>query len=329
MTTQMRSNAREQQVIELTSLMMHKYYCENDVEAVIAHMDEQIVWMGVGETEYALGRETVSDTFRRFAGQVPKCSITDQHYHVLPLGQDTYLCSGRMWIATDASTQISLRVHQRITTIFRWRDERPLCCHIHISNPYEDMVEDDVGFPVKIAQQSYQYLQECIEEQKRLIAAQTKVLQRMSYEDAMTGLYNRNRFDQVVESRLEKYDMGLGIACLDLNGLKQVNDQRGHMAGDELIRGVAEQLRQVFSTGVYRIGGDEFVVIQDRWNEQRFRDSVETVRKGLEERNISCSVGISWRAENCDIKAQVDEADRLMYEDKRRFYSRRENDRRK
>ncbi|WP_294520325.1 nuclear transport factor 2 family protein [uncultured Pseudoflavonifractor sp.] len=223
-----------QEAEALTSLMVHKHYCKNDVEAIIALMDRDIVWLGTAENEYAAGLDTVAEIFRRFAGQVPRCNVSGETYSTLPLGADAWLCAGRMWIATDPSTGISLRVHQRITTVFRRTDRGLRCCHIHISNPYEEMVEDDVGFPVKMARQSYQYLQEQIEAQKKQIAAQTAALRRMSFEDALTGVYNRNKFSQVADSRAAF--SRLGVACFDLNGLKEANDHLGHSAGDELLR---------------------------------------------------------------------------------------------
>ncbi|WP_130850018.1 nuclear transport factor 2 family protein [Intestinimonas timonensis] len=101
-----REDRRVQEVMELTSAMMNRYYHSNDVEFVIAQMDEDIVWLGTAEHEFAVGREIVSGIFRRFAGQVPKCNISEEEYHVLRMGPDAYLCSGRMWIVTDASTGI-------------------------------------------------------------------------------------------------------------------------------------------------------------------------------------------------------------------------------
>lgn len=319
----------EREAAELTSFMMRKYYCENDVEAVIAQIDDDIIWLGTGENEYATGGETVTGIFRQFAGQVPKCNISEEEYHVLTIAPGVYLCSGRMWIATDASTQISLRVHQRVTTAFRRVGDRLRCCHIHISNPYGEMVESDVGFPTQMARQSYEYLQEQVELQKQKLREQTEVLKRMSYEDALTGLYNRNKFNQIIDAKSETQGEQLGVACFDLNGLKEVNDRQGHSAGDQLLCRAAEQLQQVFHQKVYRTGGDEFVVVEDTMEEQEFRSAVRQVKKGMEENGICCSVGISWHAPARNLKEQFDEADQWMYWEKRRYYSRREHDRRK
>lgn len=312
---------RKQSVQELTSFMIHRYYTENDVDAVISLMTDDIIWLGTGEQEFAYTKETVAEIFRQFVGMVPRCNITQEEYQVIPITWESFLCSGRMWIATDASTQISLRVHQRITTVFRWNNGQPRCCHIHISNPYEEMTEEDVGFPTKMAQQSMEYLQEQIAAQKAQIAKQTDILRRMSYEDALTGLYNRNKFDQVLATSGTETPPQLGVAYFDLNGLKRVNDRQGHSAGDSLIRNTANHLLAVFGGMAYRIGGDEFVVIDSTREEQDFRAAVDKVLDRMRQDGIYCSVGISWRSDHCDAQAQFEEADQMMYEDKRRFYS--------
>lgn len=319
---------QEQRAIELSSFMVHKYYCENDVEAVVALMDDDIVWLGTAEAEFAAGLETVSAIFRRFAGQVPKCNISHEEYQVLRIAPEAYLCSGRMWIATDSSTQISLRVHQRITTAFRCREGQLRCCHIHISNPYEDMVEGDVGFPERIARQSYQYLQEQVAAQKEKIAAQTALLRRMSYEDTLTGLHNRNKFNELMKDPAGWPGLQRGVACFDLNSLKEVNDHQGHSAGDALLHRAASHLRRVFEGKVYRTGGDEFVVVEDTMEEEAFRAAVDTIKAGMEQDGVACSVGVSWRSVPCSLKEQFDEADQLMYQEKRRYYSTKEHDRR-
>ena len=317
---------REQIIRDLTRTMLHKHYCENDVEYLIAQMSGDILWLGAAEHEYGAG-QAVAQTFRSFAGQIPPCSLSDEDYHVLEISPDAYLCAGRLWIATDPATGIALRVHQRFTLVFRWTDTGPTCCHIHISNPYSEMSAEDVGFPGKLARQSYQYLQEQLAAQERQLEEQTILLRRLSFEDTLTGLYNRNKFSQLLQDDQDARRPCLGVACFDLNGLKQINDRQGHRAGDAFIRGAADQLRQVFPDRIYRIGGDEFVVI-DEAPEEEFRQNVRAVQAGMDRHNISCSVGVCWRQTGCSIQEQIDEADRQMYQAKRLFYSVKGNNRR-
>ena len=95
------ADPRAQTAMELTHLMVQKHYCENDPEAVIAQMDEDFLWFGAGEQEYLAGKSAVAETFRQFVGQVPRCNISDEEYHVICIAPDAYVCTGRMWIATD------------------------------------------------------------------------------------------------------------------------------------------------------------------------------------------------------------------------------------
>ena len=122
----------------------------------------------------------------------------------------------------------------------------------------------------------------------------------------------------------------LGIAYFDVNGLKTVNDQSGHSAGDTLLRRVALHINKKFNQKAYRIGGDEFVVIDDSMDETSFINAVSFICKEMNRDKISISVGFSWRCSpSCNLKEQYDEADKLMYKDKAAFYSQKLHDRRK
>ena len=318
-----------QAVKELTSFLLHKHYCENNVEAIIDLFDDKLSWFGAGEHEYEVGTEKISGIFRQFVGMVPKCNIWNEEYHVIDISPDVYICTGRAWIATDPSTSIYLCVHQRITAVFRWADGTPRCCHIHISNPYSEMTQEDVGFPTQMGQHTYEYLHQCIDEYKRKIKEQTEILKRLSFEDSLTGLFNRNKFNHAMQSSEMASLSQLGVASIDLNALKKVNDQMGHSAGDSLICCTADHIARVFPGRAYRIGGDEFLVIDTELEESVFRKAISAMQANMAQDGISVSTGISWRCGCCNIKEQFDEADRLMYRAKAEFYSSFNNDRRR
>ena len=150
----------------------------------------------------------------------------------------------------------------------------------------------------------------------------------MSFEDSLTGLFNRNKFNHIMESfEMESFSQ-LGVASIDLNELKKVNDKMGHSAGDNLIRSAAGHIARVFPGKSYRIGGDEFAVIDTESEESAFRKAVFTMQENMIQDGISVSLGISWRCSHCSIKEQYDEADRQMYRAKAKFYSSYGNDRR-
>ena len=320
---------KKRMVSDLTSLFVHKHYRENNSDLLITHMDDVFTWVGAAEHEYAADPGTVADVLRSFAGKIPCCNISEEHYDVIQPVENIFICSGRMWVSTSPATDLYLRVHQRISTVFRWTDQGPRCCHLHLSNPYNEMDENDVGFPEKMSLESRRYLREQIELQKKQIEEQHAFIVQMYVEDLSTGLCNRNKFNQVCES-LHGKDCGrLGIAYFDLNGLKRTNDLFGHHAGDELIRRTAECLLRFFGKKAYRIGGDEFIVIDDESDEASFRSGVLAAVRAMEENHISTAHGVSWRSDHGNIEEQINEADRNMYLAKREFYARSENNRRR
>lgn len=145
-------------------------------------------------------------------------------------------------------------------------------------------------------------------------------LERQSYEDILTGLYNRNRYNKDI-ALFETADVSnLGILYMDLNGLKQVNDAYGHEQGDILIKSTAFQIRRIFANCAYRIGGDEFVVIVKDVTKEEFHEKIRLVEKNMSDANINISVGTSWRSDNANITEQLREADRLMYRAKQEYY---------
>ena len=121
----------------------------------------------------------------------------------------------------------------------------------------------------------------------------------------------------------------LGVAAIDLNGLKQVNDRKGHRTGDNLICRTANHISSIFEGKCYRIGGDEFFVIDTELEEDAFRKAIAKMEQNMKQDNISVSIGISWKGSNCNTEEQFDEADRRMYQAKAEFYSSHDTDRRK
>lgn len=150
---------RLEDVKKLASRMMHMHYCEHDIEGITSCFSEQFSWMGAGEQEYLSGRQACADHFRKFRETIPDCNIWDEEYQVVCPMEDLYVVMGRMWITTDPSTQMYLKVHQRVTFVFQDTEKGLTCSHIHCSNPYQEMMDGE-SFPEKIGRQSYEYVQE-------------------------------------------------------------------------------------------------------------------------------------------------------------------------
>lgn len=95
-----------------------------------------------------------------------------------------------------------------------------------------------------------------------LVATYARSLNRLAYQDILTGLPNRRAFFEHLSSRLPRQH-GLTVIACDVDGLKAINDQEGHAAGDAAIRAVAERLVAALGSDAFvaRVGGDEFLAV--------------------------------------------------------------------
>ncbi|NEX01997.1 GGDEF domain-containing protein [Pseudobutyrivibrio xylanivorans] len=163
-----------------------------------------------------------------------------------------------------------------------------------------------------------------ISEEVRNYILQSEMLY-MSEHDILTDAGNRKAFNSKI-GMLEGMDISVGICFVDINGLKSVNDEMGHEAGDNVIKEASEAIASIFKKKYcYRIGGDEFVVVMPQVSEETFAQHVERLRK--KSKKISMAIGSVWSEKCLDVEDLVNIADKNMYADKTEFYSK--NDRRK
>lgn len=150
---------------------------------------------------------------------------------------------------------------------------------------------------------------------------QQAYLEKLSYRDMLTGLYNRNRYIERLEAYKQVQDQQIGAIYIDLNGLKKVNDERGHRAGDELIVRAAGTIAGIFAEDAYRVGGDEFVVILLDVSREDFARKTEQLRRQMQENGVDASIGGVWQASTENLEDLLRLADENMYREKKRYYS--------
>ena len=152
-------------------------------------------------------------------------------------------------------------------------------------------------------------------------------LRMLSRYDQMAGCDNRNAFEEDAIAA-ERTHTGYGIVFADLNGLKLTNDTLGHSKGDELIIHARETLEEDFPDGhLYRIGGDEFLLMYRELTAYQFADYVEEGIAKLNKSDVNISVGWSYTSDSGErIRTQLN-AERMMYRNKAEYY--KKHDRRK
>jgi diguanylate cyclase (GGDEF)-like protein len=140
--------------------------------------------------------------------------------------------------------------------------------------------------------------------------------------DPATGLGNRRAWSQALRievSRAQRTGRPLAVLVLDLDGLKAVNDEHGHAAGDELISRTAGALASArrATDQVCRLGGDEFGIVAPDTDRAQATALATRVRSIMDARGVRISLGWAVDAQGATADELWQQADAAMYEDKR------------
>lgn len=153
-----------------------------------------------------------------------------------------------------------------------------------------------------------------------LIAKNMKEIYR---QDSLTGLLNRNAYDSDVE-QLRSADIG-EVVCVyaDMIGLHEVNNHLGHKQGNRMLREFADAARAFFGDDrLYRIGGDEFVIISSAHTEAQTRKQLNYMRERLHTQGCEISVGVASSESTSDLPKIIEQAENEMRREKKEYYVR-------
>lgn len=150
---------------------------------------------------------------------------------------------------------------------------------------------------------------------------QVRELQKERIRDPLTQVYNRRFLGEAGEKefvRAKRYQRLLTLIFLDIDKFKKINDQQGHLVGDQALETVAALLSNYSrkSDFIFRYGGDEFVVIMPEVGEKGARQFLNRINQELSCTSLRISAGIATLETESSLEELVKKADRRMYEDK-------------
>lgn len=143
----------------------------------------------------------------------------------------------------------------------------------------------------------------------------------LSYHDDLTGLLNRNSFVAYLNDAKTKKLKSLGALSADINGLKNFNREFGREYGDEVVMRVGEVLEEYFrGANVYRMTGDEYLVVVENVTYEKFMKSVRAVHDKLDLISLGlASVGYAWEKVDIDVDSLISDAENMMREEKQKY----------
>lgn len=164
----------------------------------------------------------------------------------------------------------------------------------------------------------------CILTDESELVAARKQLEVLALQDQATTFRNRNSYLDFCHHFEPSHNVG--VIFIDINGLKATNDQYGHRSGDALIQMVSTRIAGLFTRdgcNVFRIGGDEFVVVLSDVSQEDCQAQAERLIQGMQNTEVPqfprvlASVGWSWESWVICIEDLVKAADEHMYQQKR------------
>ena len=161
--------------------------------------------------------------------------------------------------------------------------------------------------------------------------AQARQIRYLSETDLLTGAKNRNSYEQESMKYTDSCRHSLTCVFADVNGLHEMNDTKGHKAGDVMLQTVAKALLDRFgSEHVYRVGGDEFVAFAPDEQEDGVKQDIRRISDELAAVGYDISVGIiTGEKGNMDLPQMLGDAEKEMYRQKTVYYQQPGHERRR
>lgn len=188
---------------------------------------------------------------------------------------------------------------------------------------------------------------DCIKNKNELLSTRRleninylKYYKELAYVDELTGIVNRRGFfdkiNNIMENRMRRSSDNLWLTILDLDFFKKINDNFGHLSGDEVLKFMGNMLkdleRQHDRTHVFRYGGEEFIILMYQYSFEEVRQILENLRQTIENSQIpvdmkhivkiTCSMGTAYlkKVKNMEIKdiiyEGIQKADTALYKAK-------------
>ena len=154
---------------------------------------------------------------------------------------------------------------------------------------------------------------------------------QLSETDLLTGVKNRNCYEQKKDQYPQKCVSSLACFFIDANGLHELNNREGHEVGDNMLRATAAAIRQFFDTeDIFRVGGDEFITFCADAGPEEIESRIQGIQDTLKDQGYSVSIGAARHPkEDLNMDELLKEAEAVMYERKRDYYENSEHERRR
>ena len=303
---------------------LQAYFTERDYEKTISMFHPQISCIGTAGDETALNREECLVLYQRDISQCPEPIIYEMDFlQVFCPMETTGIVMAKMDIAGNIQG-VSFNIdHLRMTLVLIKLQERWLLQHLHISQEQSNL-ETGEAYPLKEIEEKNRLLEQLIQQRTQELTRALQIIETAAITDNLTGIYNRRKFDDVLQyelQRVKRFSKPMALILGDVDFFKQVNDEHGHLVGDEMLkiisRILSQNVRQVDILA--RWGGEEFIVLLPETSGSEAAIIAEKLRRlVVEDRNeyqiaLTMSFGVAEYVQGDDEDSLLKKADLALY----------------
>jgi len=303
-------------ICELTKKLWDYYLLEPSVgnlEEVFSQVSEQFVLIGTGKSEYHTSLDKfIADVVQ---GQnqlsIVPFNMVDYWQEFLPISQDAALVYGGFRALQSEHIDAIVDMDTRFSIIYHKKDGVWKILHLHHSVPFTE-------------QEDGEYYPKSLSEKVENATKKADLYKLKSETDYMTRLNNKETFKLLVNKQLTTYDKG-NMILFDLDYFKEINDNYGHIIGDEILKLFASCLKKYFDSSAIlgRMSGDEFFIFEYLpLSREKTIHKIESFRKAFEDNSkllldgnkSSFSIGIASVSEQeYSFDMLVHKADTALY----------------
>lgn len=319
------SSETKEELLRAAHHYLETFLLKRDPQASAALTSDGVCGFGTAEHERVYTIDRALDLFNADIEALPSpIDYELLRIHSRLLTPECGLVMGEMNWSFRHMEQTARLLNVRFSMVLcRRPDGRWLLEHKHLSQPSVAQQSGE-GYPLKELEERHQVLERLVRERTSDLEETNRQMQRLAITDVLTGLYNRLRTDEVLDTELERqrrHPGPLSIILLDLDHFKLINDRYGHRTGDRILRelgGVlADRVRKTDCLG--RWGGEEFLVICPHTDRHQSRALAESLRQAVAEKDfeleapVTISLGVAGHHPGDTREVLIERADQALY----------------
>ena len=326
------SHADKEQKRFLTQQIFEQYMqahlVDRNLDSIIDLIDPDCVSsFGTSLDEKIWNREDFIKYFGRDVESVPDpipYTIKEHHIH-LPSGNFAIVQTVLDVFPVIKDYEVKL-FDVRQTLIIGFKDSKPRIQHVHTSFP-ATVHEEDEPFPLKEIQDISEIVNRLVSEQTVDLKDAYHRLEESVIKDHLTGLYNRNKFDDILLQEIKRsnrYSSIFSLIICDLDHFKVVNDLHGHLVGDQVLKEIADIIASMIreTDTPYRWGGEEFAIILPETGIEKAFSIAERIKEKIastefaKSQTLTVSFGVTEFVQGDKSETIFNRADKALYQAK-------------